>query len=255
MPDWIAGEPRALSSALGAACARYAVAEGNRFDYARFGGSEDFGALAAAAAGLAGFDCARLGVGKRLPFWLNVYNAAVLRAVIECGSPKSVHGVPWFFSALRVRVHGMAFSLDDIEHGLLRGNAPRYGALRKPLESDDPRLALAPFLFDERVHFAMHSACRSSPSLRAYGAGDIGDALEAAARAYVASQVRVEESGARLAVPKLFQWYAADFGGEAGVREFVVARLERDEDIEAVDRRGGSPAVRYLDFDWSLNAP
>jgi len=108
-------------------------------------------------------------------------------------------------------------------------------------------------MFDERIHFAMYSACRSSPAPAAYTAAGLQAELEDATRAYLARTVRLENDGATLVVPKQFDWYGVDFGGESGAREFVIARLQRGEEIEAVDRRRGRVRLRYADFDWTLN--
>jgi len=245
--------PEALREALAGACAAYYRVASNVFDYRRFAASPEFDTLRVAARGLAAFDCAALGVGKRLSFWLNVYNALVLHAVVARRVDTGVRALRDFFSGSRYAVGGHEFSLDEIEHGLLRVNAPRLRVGAKPLPAGDPRHALAPFMFDERVHFAMYSACRSSPRLAAYAPHGIGEALEEAAQAYLAAQVRVADGGATLVVPKLFDWYGVDFGGASGVPEFVIAHLRRDEDIDAVDRRGGRVRLRYADFDWTLN--
>ena len=79
--------------------------------------------------------------------------------------------------------------------------------------------------------------------------------LEAAARRYLGAHVRLANGGTALYLPKLFDWYEADFGGTQGVRAFVIARLERDEDVDAVDRRGGRVALKFQEFDWALNSP
>ncbi len=246
--------PAALREALDGACASHYRAADNAFDYRQFVNSPEYESLRAVARALAGFDCAALGVGKRLSFWLNVYNALVLHAVVARGVDKGVRALSDFFSGSRYLISGQEFSLDDIEHGLLRVNAPRLRVGAKPLPAGDPRLALAPFMFDERVHFAMYSACRSSPRPAAYADEGFGAKLEEAACAYIAAHARVADGGATLVVPKLFDWYGVDFGGTSGVRDFVIARLHRDEDIEAVDRRGGRVRLRYADFDWTLNA-
>ncbi len=122
------------------------------------------------------------------------------------------------------------------------------------MRDDDPRQRAAPILFDERVHFAMYSACRSSPALRVFGETGFDAELEAATRSYLGSHVRLANDGATLYVPKLFDWYETDFGGTEGVRAFVIARLERDEDVDAVDRRGGRVALKFKEFDWALNS-
>ena len=248
------GDPyAALKQALADARAAWYDAAANTFDYRGFAGSAEYRALAWASAGLGEFATGTLSIGKRLPFWLNVYNALALQAVVARGLAGAGRLAKGFFADSCFVVGGHEFSLDDIEHGLIRGNAPRFRALRRQMPEGDHRLALAPYVFDERAHFAMHSACRSSPCLRVYGKDTISGALEDAACDYVREHVRVEEGGAVLRVPKLFQWYEPDFGSEAGVREFVINRLEREEDIEALDRRGGRCVLRYQDFDWTIN--
>jgi hypothetical protein len=63
--------------------------------------------------------------------------------------------------------------------------------------------------------------------------------------------VRVKDDGARIKVPRIFRWYIDDFGGESGVLDFVVARLD-DALVELIDRRQGDVRIKYLDFDWTL---
>jgi hypothetical protein len=177
----------------------------------------------------------------------------VLTGVLEAGAPASVLDTEGFFERECLRVAGLGFSLDDIEHGLLRGNRHKPGRLRAPMAKDDPRLAFTPLIYDERMHFALYTASRSSPALRAFHAGQLERELEDAAGEYVRRSARVEQDGALLVVPKLFHWYAADFGGENGVLEFVLARLG-DEAVDLVDRRAGRVKLRYAEYDWRLNA-
>ena len=214
-------------------------------DIAALAASPEHGRLAATLADLAQFDPRRMRIPAQIAFWLNVYNACVLRDVLEFGTDE-------FFGRERLRIAGHAWSLDDIEHGLLRGNAPKYMSFSTPMKKTDPRLALAPITFDERSHFALYTACRSSPPLRVFHAGQIENQLEEAAREYLRSTVRVKEEGAKLKIPRQFLWYAEDFGGADGVLEFVVARLD-DEAVELIDRRQGRVKLKYLDYDWTLN--
>ena len=246
--------PAALAHALAAACAAHYDAARNAFEYAAFARSPEYGSLQAAAGALAGYDCATLGVGYRMPFWINVYNAFVLHAVIARNVSDSIRSVGDFYTESKYEVGGYVFSLDDIEHGLLRGDAPPRRGARRPMREDDARYSLAPILFDERAHFAMYSACRSSPALAVYGRASLESELEAAARRYLGAHVRLGNGGATLYVPKIFDWYESDFGGTDGVRAFVIARLERDEDVDAIDRRGGRVALKYQEYDWALNS-
>ena len=246
--------PVALRSALEASRSAHYDAAQNSFDYAAFAGSSEYEGLRAAAEALASFECGALGIGQRLPFWLNVYNALVLHAVGARGVTDSVRSVGDFYGESKYDVGGHEFSLDDIEHGLLRANEPPRRGARRPMREDDPRQRVAPILFDERVHFAMYSACRSSPWLETFTEGGLDVQLESATRRYLGAHIRLDPGCKALRVPKIFDWYEADFGGAEGVRSFVIARLERDEDVEAVDRKGGRVAVKYLEYDWSLNS-
>jgi hypothetical protein len=246
--------PAALRTALEAAAASHYQPAGNTFDYARFATSAEYDELRTAAESLTGFDCGALNIGQRMPFWLNVYNALVLDAVVSRSITDSIRSAGDFYEQSKYEVGGLAFSLDDIEHGMLRANEPARKGGRRPMKDNDPRLAFAPILFDERVHFALYSACRASPALAVYQDTGLDAQLEAATRRYLSEHAKVAEGGAALHVPKLFDWYEADFGGPQGVRSFVIARLEREEEIDAIDRRGGRVALKFLDYDWTLNS-
>lgn len=234
-----------LAEALEAVRAAHFDAQGAACDYATLETSRERSELASCLAALEHHDSKRLDIPAQTAFWLNAYNACVLRDAAELGTEG-------FFERQRVRIAGHDWSLDDIEHGLLRGNVPKYGSLRAPMKKSDPRLAFVPLVYDERMHFAMYSACRSSPPLRVLHGKGLDAELEAAARDYVRATVRVKDEGARIKVPKIFHWYADDFGGERGVLEFVVGLLD-DASAELVDRRRGSVRLKYHDFDWTRN--
>ena len=56
-----------------------------------------------------------------------------------------------------------------------------------------------------------------------------------------------------LFLPRLFRWFAEDFGGDSGIVDFVVARIEDEAVVDMIDRRLGAVALRYAEFDWALN--
>jgi len=246
--------PGLLAGALHDACAAHYDAARHAFDYTRFARSPEFAELRVAARALADFDCAALHIGLRLAFWLNVYNALVLHAVVARRALAGVRSLGDFFTGSQYMIGGHVFSLDEIEHGLLRVNAPRLAFGAKPLRRDEPRYALAPYIFDERVHFAMYSACRSSPAPAAYAADSLAESLEGATCDYLTAHVRLAPDGAALVVPRVFDWYAADFGGKRGVLEFVLARTQDEAVAAAAERHGLGLRLRYAEFDWTLNA-
>jgi hypothetical protein len=227
-------------------------AEGTTCDYATLGPSRERGRLAACLSQLESFDPQGVRLGARTAFWINVFNAGVLRDSPELELAAGERDMTQFFARPRVTVFGHGFSLDDIYHGLLRGNLAGHGHLRVPMERNDPRLAYMPIAYDERVHFAMYLAARSSPVLRPFEGGRLDKQLEEAASLYIRRMTRIERDGAVVVGPKLLQWYAKDFGGENGVLEFIAARLE-DTQADEIDRNIRTVKLRYADFDWTLN--
>src|SRR5712692_7665878 len=153
------GGEQQLAEALEAVRAAHFDAATGACDFAALVVSREHGRLAACLGSLAEFDPRRLRIPAQTAFWLDLYNGCVLRDALEL----EVEG---FFTRQRTRVAGLGWSLDDIEHGLLRGNAPRPGSFSTPMKKSDPRLVYMPIAYDERMHFAMYTAARSSPPLR-----------------------------------------------------------------------------------------
>jgi hypothetical protein len=207
-------------------------------DFAAMVASREHGRLAASVAALADFDPRRLRVPAQNAFWLNLHNACVLRDALELD-------IEGFSSRSRVRVAGSSWSLNDIEHGLLRGT----------MKKSDPRFAYMPVAYDERMHFAIYTARRSSPPLRVFHGERLEDELERSTESYLRATVRMkdEQYRVKLRLPMVFKRYAEDFGDERGVLEFVLARLD-EEVAELVDRRDGRVKFMYLDYDAALNA-
>jgi hypothetical protein len=226
--------------------------EGVACDFPALAGSKERGQLAACLAELEAFDPKQVRIAAQTAFWINLFNAGVLRDAPELELSAGEHDLQAFFERPRLKIFGHRFSLDDIHHGLLRGNMPKHGRLRPPMARDDPRRSYMPIAYDERMHFAMYCASRSSPALRVFETGKVDEQLEQAAGDYIRRSARIERDGAVVVAPRLFQWYAADFGGESGVVEFVLGRLE-DDAVEKVDRMRGRVKLQYSAFDWSLN--
>jgi len=241
-----------LREALNALRAAHFDAGGSACDYAGLGASPEKQRLAEMLAALQAFDPKRVRIVAQTAFWLNVFNAVVVRDAAELAQARGPREVERFFESRRANIGGLAYSLDDIEHGLLRGNVPKFGGMRAPLRQDDPRRAYTPLAYDERMHFGLYCACRSSPPLHAFGGGMLDEQLEQATEGYLRREVRVEQQGALVILPRQFYWYAADFDGEREALAFAISRLD-DDTADLVDRRRGKVKIRYAEFDWRLN--
>lgn len=174
----------------------------------------------------------------RIAFWLDVYNAAVVRAGAVDLTDRRIR---WrHFRQRSLVVAGQRLSLDGIEHGLLRRSRWKLGLgyLGNPLPSRFERRHRVGRL-DPRIHFALNCGAASCPPIAAYQRARLDEQLELATWSYLSAEVRRERDVLR--VPSLLWWYVGDFGGPRGVR-----RLLRRAGIDHAALR-----LRYSAYDWS----
>ncbi len=177
----------------------------------------------------------------RRAFWINVYN--VLAAHASRGRRSTAWDDLLEVYRTRYRVAGHVFSVDQIEHGLLRDNRRGPGGPFRAFSSRDPRLALRVPL-DPRIHFALNCAARSCPPVRVYRGEALGAQLDLATQSFLAAESSADPRGRALSTSRLLHWYASDFGGEAAVRTLVASALERP-DLDRPD-----VALAYRPYDW-----
>lgn len=171
----------------------------------------------------------------QLTFWINAYNALIIKGVIDHYPTTSVRKVKWFkgfFSRLKFQVAGKTYTPNQIEHGILRQE-----------------------FVDPRVHFALVCASRSCPPLgnRAFSAETIEEDLETVTFNFIQNpeQVSIDRSKRLVYLSKIFKWYDDDFReGYDGVADFLAdyLPLENTEFLSSTDVK-----FRYLNYDWTLN--
>lgn len=194
---------------------------------------------------------------ERLAFWINLYNALVIDAVIAFGVQRSVTegriGLLAFFRRAAYNVGGQRFSCDDIEHGILRSNHGQPFIPGPQFSPSDPRRAWVVSPPDARIHFALNCASRSCPPIGAYDAEHIDAQLDLAARNFVAADVAVDPSRGEVRLSSIFRWYAADFGGRSGVMAFLLRHLPEDERRQWLAAQQANVRLVYRPYDWMLN--
>lgn len=84
-------------------------------------------------------DIFTLSVDETLAFFLNLYNAMVIHAVIKVGRPGVIDRRA-FFSDFQYIVGGYPYSLSTIKNGILRSNRRQPYSFTKPFSSGDKRL-------------------------------------------------------------------------------------------------------------------
>jgi hypothetical protein len=107
--------------------------------------------------------------------------------------------------------------------------------------------------FDPRVHFALVCGAKSCPPISFYDGDRIEEQLDQAARTFIRSGgIRLDAERETIWLSKIFQWYRADFGGRNGVLEVVSKHLREDDAGSVSNLR--HLRIRYLPYDWSVNA-
>ncbi len=180
---------------------------------------------------------------SQLAFWINAYNASVVKGVLDQYPLASVKDVKGFFETIRSRVAGEDLTLNEIES---RGRA----------------------LGDWRIHFAVVCASSSCPGLRpeAYVPERLEQQLAEQTQAFLAHPqrgVRIDEAASTVWLSRIFDWYREDFGqarvafGLLGA-PFDLQKLVNDLEPWLVPDalatiRGGTWKVRFMEYDWTLN--
>lgn len=220
--------------------------------------------LADSVANLAAIDPLALeGEAEALAFWINTYNTWVLLAALQQleadaswgGASASTWlgeetGTPWvMFSTRFVSVGGAQLTLDEVEHGVMRGAAdPKNYA-------DNPdTLALIEAWHaalwedgvpDARLHMGINCASRSCPDVpsRAFTADNVYDLLDENAAAFLAHPGK---GAGPDGISTLMNWFQGDFEASFGSVQAFVQQY----------REGGDSDVNYgayLEYSWDLN--
>ena len=232
-----------------------ALDEHGQVDYIKLRTSETFAQMKRVSGLLHTVDPAQIvDDDGRIAFWINLYNVLAIHGVLALGIRQSVMEVPSFFGVVAYRVGDFVLTLDEIENGVLRRNAPHPATGARLLGDDDPRLGLCPSHVDPRIHASLVCASTSCPPVAFYEAAKLDAQLELAALNYVASDVEIDDVNQVVRIPITFRYYQSDFGRAAGVRLFLVehARGAQREALETAFQSGFG--FDYHRYDWSLNS-
>ncbi len=225
------------------------VSELGLVDYAKLRGDRDFREYVFR---LSRTDAAGLADDRqRLAFWINAYNALTIRAVLDSlpADPRDWAGYriseqqvggKSIWKGLTFTVGGGEWTLDGIEHGILR----KKRGLRDP-----------------RIHVALVCAARGCPPLwnRAYDPKHVDRQLTQAMGRFVGDRrhCRIDLAARKIEINKVFDWYASDFTNprftpHAGSMPAFLAEYVSDP-AQAKSLATGAWRIEYLEYDWRLN--
>jgi len=197
----------------------------------------------------------KLSKNDRIAFWLNAYNALVLRTVVDhypiakraAEYPdKSIRQIPGAFERLIHRVGNRTLTLDQIEQTVL------------------------PEFHDPRVYFALGRGAVGSGRLRseAFVAARLEEQLaDVAAECVTRGQcITIDRGTGKIAASSIFSWRSKEFADayadkapaalstrspiERAVMAFIMPRLLGTEK-EFIEKN--TFQITYSTFDWTLN--
>jgi hypothetical protein len=174
---------------------------------------------------------------ERLVYWINVYNIFAIDLILAHYPVASIRDIGSFFRPVwkrdAGRIGGRAYSLNEIEHEILRP------------------------MGEPRIHAAIVCASISCPDLRRepFDGKRLHAQLDDSLRAWLARPekgLRVDAKRGVLWLSPVFDWFEDDFESQGGVIASITPHAP-DAARRWLMEREVPPEVEYFDYDWSLN--
>ena len=191
---------------------------------------------------------------RQLAFLINAYNAHTVLLILQhypdLSSIRDIGG--WFSSPWSEKVAnllGEQRTLDEIEHGMIRG------------QDDTLREEGFDGFSEPRIHFAVNCASRGCPPLRneAYTADKLDIQLENQTRQFLSNRNQNYFRGRTLYLSSIFKWYKEDFTrgwNDTNSLEAFLLHYADALNLDAAEQpalQEGKVDIKYNDYNWSLN--
>ena len=170
----------------------------------------------------------------QLAFWINIYNSLVQSKLLN--DEKSFGNQEQFFKKKDLVIGGCKISLDEIEHGIIRGVDSNNDLVNKFKLN---RL-------DCRIHFTMNCGASSCPAIAYYKPETLEEDLNAAEQVFVKANSSYDSLSNVLLTSELFNWFQTDFNGEKGVLELMRTH--------GVISEKTTPILKYEPYNWELKS-
>ncbi len=165
---------------------------------------------------------------KQKAFWINAYNAYTIKLILDKYPLKSITSIKkkgknaWNIPF--AKVGGKLYTLDHIEHKILRKN-----------------------FADPKIHVGVNCASDSCPQLSnvAFTEDNIDAELTRLMKIFINDPSRNKISKNKVQISKIFDWFKEDFTIDSSVIGFLnkYSNVKIDEKAK----------VSFLQYDWGLN--
>ncbi|KAJ6235452.1 electron carrier/ protein disulfide oxidoreductase [Anaeramoeba flamelloides] len=165
----------------------------------------------------------QLNRNERICFFVNLFNTIALHSFIVNGIPKDRPSVEKFMKISIYQINNFFFSLNDILHGILRGNThSKHNSPYFFLEMDErKRFSIKPT--DPRIHFNIINF--NFPSfLTIHRPGTMDIILNKITKCILQPLIYTNQK--KLLMPKLFNQYESDFGGAEKILNWISKHLK-----------------------------
>ena len=180
---------------------------------------------------------------EKKAFWINLYNG--FTQLLLTKNPDSYKSRNTFFKAKQITVAGKLFSLDAIEHGLLRRSKIKWslGYFSK-LFPNKTEKDLRVDKVDYRIHFTLNCGAKSCPPIAFYNPENLNPQMELATKAYLTGEADYDAAKNIVHLPALMSWFRHDFGGKKKMKLLL-------QKINVIPT-GSNPKIKFKKYDWSL---
>jgi hypothetical protein len=205
----------------------YAELLGNKADLASFNAFMEWQAAA---------DVKAMSKPEQIAFYINAYNSACIKAILDHYPVHTPNDVPGFFDKLKFKVAGEELTISGIEYDRLIANYK-----------------------DMRAHFAVVCADRGCQPLKSssWTGAKLDEDLEAAAKQFVSDKkyFLADKEKGEIQISKIFEWYAEKFTKDpvrpAAKPELFVLPWLTGEAKDLLS--SGNYKVKIIEWDWTLN--
>jgi hypothetical protein len=159
-------------------------------------------------------------------FWINAYNLAVIKGIVNEYPIKSPLDKAGFFDKTTYDIGGQNTTLNDIEHKLLRAIFPK----------------------EARFHFVLVCAGLGCPPIinSAYTPQKLESQLQTQTELALNNPDFVRVKGKKVYLSQIFEWYKGDFT-QGGKNLVTYVNQFRKEQLNPKAK------VAYYPYDWALN--
>ncbi|GAA0183423.1 hypothetical protein LIER_30836 [Lithospermum erythrorhizon] len=181
---------------------------------------------------LGNVDLTYLSYRQKLAFWINIYNASIMQALLQHGLPPTKEKLLDLMKEAAVNIGGVVLNALAIERFILRLS---YDSKHKKHTYEKEmilRHAYGVGYPEPSITFALCRGTWSSPALRIYSPDQVVNDLEKAKVEYLEASVGVTIKK-NILIPKLMQWHITDFADDMeSLVEWIYSQLPQSTSLK-----------------------